>query len=361
MNFIEIIKNILNFEILKNPISVWILAIMVYIVIFFLLKKIVKFIVRYISTTIKDKKMNFWIILLKQIEAIPKYFYIAIEIYVPLKLLAMPKMIDTIINGVFAMVMIIQAVNILNTIVVYGLKGAFTKKGKLEETTLNALKLITKIVLRAIAILLLLSNLGIEVSPLLASLGIGWIAIAFALQSILQDLFSSFSIISSRPFKVGDYISLWGDNSWTVKEISLKSTHVTTRKWYDIRIPNKEILNNTLENYGRMKHRRIRFEIWVTYDTSTKQLKKIPNMIKKVIEKEDDIMFERSKLIELGSYSINFKTSYLIQNKSYITYLEKNENILLGILELFEKEKIKIALPTQVIHTDNENIDTEEK
>lgn len=173
MNFIEIIKNILNFEILKNPISVWILAIMVYIVIFFLLKKIVKFIVRYISTTIKDKKMNFWIILLKQIEAIPKYFYIAIEIYVPLKLLAMPKMIDTIINGVFAIVMIIQAVNILNTIVVYGLKGAFTKKGKLEETTLNALKLITKIVLRAIAILLLLSNLGIEVSPLLASLGIG--------------------------------------------------------------------------------------------------------------------------------------------------------------------------------------------
>lgn len=84
-------------------------------------------------------------------------------------------------------------------------------------------------------------------------------------------------------------------------------------------------------------------------------------MIKKVIEKEDDIMFERSKLIELGSYSINFKTSYLIQNKSYITYLEKNENILLGILELFEKEKIEIAFPTQVIHTDNKNIDTEEK
>ncbi len=350
MNTIEIMKNITSIEVFNTPLSKWILAIIIYLLITFLLKRTVRFIISHIDKAIKDRSKNFRILLLQQIEEIPKYFYITVELYIPLQLITMPDIFSKIITGIFAVVLLIQIVKILQELLTYSLKWAFTKKWKLEETTLNALRLFIKIILRSIGLILLLSNLGIEISPLLASLGIWGIAVAFALQNILQDLFSSFSIISSRPFKVGDYIKLW-DIAGTVKEISLKATHILSIKGYEIRIPNKEILNGVLENYRKMNYRRVRFEIGVVYDTNPSQLKKIPKMIQKIIEQEDNITFERAKLTELASYSIQFKISYIIHDKSYTTYLDKNSSILIAILEKFEKEKIEIAFPTQVIHT----------
>ncbi|NOZ44449.1 MAG: mechanosensitive ion channel family protein [bacterium] len=138
--------------------------------------------------------------------------------------------------------------------------------------------------------------------------------------------------------------------------MSLKSTHITSIKGYDVRIPNKDILNNTLENYGKMKYRRVRFDLGVVYNTPVDKLKKIPQIIQNIIEKEDEVMFERCHLTELASYSINFKTSYVIKKKDYQIYLHINEHVLLEILEKFEKEAIELAFPTQVIHSKNETI-----
>lgn len=343
-----------NIVVLANPLSRRILAVAVYIVVFLLLKKVVKLTVKTIHHFIENRNVNFRVLLLQQVEEIPKFFYIILELYIPLKLLVLPEILDKIINGFFTFVVLVQVIQLLNNILLYSLQGMFSKKGKLEKTTANALKLTIKITLRIIGAILLMSNLGIEVSPLLASLGIWGIAVAFAMQNMLQDIFSSFSIILSRPFKVGDFISLWGDYKGTVIDITMKATRIKTIKGHQIRIPNKELINSKLENFGNMEYRRVRFDVGVTYDTPVKVLKEIPKIIEKIVAKQEIVDFERCKLTELGAYSLNFKVSVLIQDPTYNLYLDLNEELLLGILEQFEKKDIEIAFPTQVIHAWNE-------
>jgi len=351
--FISTMKT-LEFIILWNPASRWILAILVYITILFSLKNIIKFIVKRIHKFIENKKRNIIVAILKEIEDIQKYFYIAIELFIPLQLIKLPNIIDHIINGIFTFIMLIQIIHIANNILVFSLKKIFTKQGKLEKTTVNAIRLIVKVLLWTIGWIILLSTFGIEISPLLASLWIWGLAIAFAAQNMLQDLFSSFSIIISKPFKVWDYIKIDNEHSGVVNHITLKATHITSIKGHDIRLPNKDILNGKLENFATMKHRRVRFNIWVEYGTPTKLLKQIPKIIENIINKyKDDINFERAKMTELSTYSINFKISYDIHSKDYQLYLSKNQSILLDILEAFEKNNIKIAYPTQTIHTTN--------
>jgi small-conductance mechanosensitive channel len=170
---------------------------------------------------------------------------------------------------------------------------------------------------------------------------------------MLQDLFSSFSIILSKPFKVGDYIKVDNEHTGIVKTITLKATHITSIKGHDIRVPNKDVLNNKIENYASMKYRRVRFDIGVSYATTSKKLRDIPGIIEEIIARhEEDIDFERVKMTELATYSIVFKISYVIRSKDYDLYLNKNQEILLDILERFEKLAIEIAYPTQTIFTE---------
>ena len=233
--------------------------------------------------------------------------------------MTLPDIIEKIIDWIFTLVVLLQAIHILNNVLITWLKKLFTKEDKLEKTTINAIRIFVKITLRIIGGIFLLSNLGIEVSPLLASLGIGGIAIAFAAQSMLQDLFSSFSIIMSKTFKVGDYIRLNDEHSGIVSNINLKATHITAINWHEIRVPNKNVLSNEIENYSNMPHRRVRFDIWVEYHTSIKKLKEIPQIIEKIIQKhKKDIDFERTKMTKLWEYNINFKVSYLIHKPDYI-------------------------------------------
>lgn len=355
MTFYQQAIKLLSFEIFQNPVSHILIAILSYIWIFFIIKNIVKFTITHIEKYVDHKKMNFGIMLLDIIKNTPKYFFITLEIYIPLKLLTLPDIIDQIINWIFTFVILTQIIRILNRILLHSLSWIFSHKGKVEKTTQNALQLIIKISLWGIWLLILLSNLWVEISPLLASLWIWGLAIAFALQSMLQDVFSSFSIILSKPFKVGDYIKIW-DKKWSVKEISMKATYITTVMGHEVRIPNKLILENELENYGKMKHRRIRFELWVTYDTAIKKLKKITKIISNIIDAEVDVEYERCRLTELWTYSIKFKISYMVTKADYQTYLVVNENILINILEALEKEQIELAFPTSVIHSNDKNI-----
>jgi len=350
--FLETIQNILKYQILNNTVQTIVIAVITYFIIRLLLKKWVGFTQTHIKNYLKKNKDNkgFGSLLLDIIQNMPKYFFIILEIYIPLNILNFTNTWNEIIKWFFLFIVLLQVIRILNRIIIYSIKGMFTHKGKVEQTSLNALQLVFKIVLRTIGWLLLLSNLNIEITPLIASLGVGWIAIAFALQNILQDFFSSFSIILSRPFKVWDYIIIW-EKSWTVTEITLKATHIKTTMGYEVRIPNTEILAKDLENRGRMKYRRIRFDIWVEYKTPTKKLKIIPEMIELALSNIDNIEYERTKLSELASYSIKFTTSYVIWSPAYAVYIDVRQSVLLNILEKLEKEKIKIAFPTQVIIT----------
>ena len=196
-------------------------------------------------------------------------------------------------------------------------------------------------------------NLWVNLTPLLAWFWVAWIAVAFALQNILTDLFSSFSIILSKPFIVGDYIKIWEwstEKIWIVKKITLKSTTLQTIQWQEVIIPNSNVLATEVINYRTMKNRRQRINIWVTYDTWLKKLKLIPEIIKEVVSSQENVDFEWCYLEKMWEFSINFLMSYNILDPDLQKSLEINEKIYLWIIEKFQKEWIEFAFPSQTIY-----------
>ena len=279
----------------------------------------------------------------------PRWIFIVFEIYIAISFLTFPPKIALILKSIFLFVVTIFAIKIIIKCVDFSLEKFFRK----DKTAKKSIETIVTILVRALWIFVYLTNIWVDLTPVLAWFGIAWIAVAFALQNILTDLFSSFSIILSKPFIVGDYIKIWewsSEKIWTVKQISLKSTTIKTIQWQDVIIPNSNILATEVINYRTMKSRRQRISIWVTYDTWIKKLKLIPEIIKDIVSQHKDVEYERCYLEKMWDFSINFLISYNILNPDYEASLKINEKIYLELIEKFEKEWIEFAFPSQTIY-----------
>ncbi|MFN3909708.1 MAG: mechanosensitive ion channel family protein [Candidatus Anstonellaceae archaeon] len=223
------------------------------------------------------------------------------------------------------------------------------EEGQDSEGILHLGNQIVKYTTWIIAILFILTNFGIEIGPLLAGASIGGIAIAFAMQNILSDIFSSFSIYFDKPFRIGDLIVI-GQDSGIVRKIGIKSTRLTSLQGEEIIISNKMLTESKINNYKRMEKRRVVFQIGVTYETPIQKLKKIPKIIKKIIEEDKDLEVDRVNFIKFGDFALIFEIAYFVRSNSYATYAAKQEQINLKIMEEFKKEKISFAYPTQLIY-----------
>lgn len=207
------------------------------------------------------------------------------------------------------------------------------------------------------AFLYLLYVSRIDLSGAVVGLGVTGIAIAFALQSILGDAFSAFSIYFDRPFEIGDYVVI-GNDEGTVTHISMKSTRLKTLRGEELVVSNKEITTGSIRNFKKMENRRVVFPLSVAYATPVKKLKKIPSIIKTSIENSGDVVFERAHFKELGTYSLNFEVVYLLRDPSYTKYLDVQQTINYALMEAFEKEHIEFAFPTQKILVDSSSVQT---
>ena len=182
----------------------------------------------------------------------------------------------------------------------------------------------------------------------MAGLGIGGIAIAFALQNILSDIFASFSIYFDKPFKVDDFIII-GDDKGVVKKIGIKSTRIQTLQGEELVISNKELTESRVHNYKKMERRRIVFVFGVTYETPTEKVKKIPSIIKDIIEKTELADIDRVHFKEFADFSLNFEVVYYLKTSDYAEYMDTQQEINLAMKEHFEKEQIEFAYPTQTV------------
>ena len=251
-----------------------------------------------------------------------------------------------------AMTLVISwyVVQTILAVVKYGFSRYISKKQRYEEnfdpTVLMFMKQVSAIVIWVAAALVIAQNLGFEVTTILGGLGIGGFAVAFAVQNLLSDVFSSISIYFDKPFKIGDFIVV-GQDSGVVKKIGIQSTRIQTLQGQELIISNKELTESRVNNYKRMQTRRVVFTVGVEYGTPIKKLKEIPSIIKEIIEKEPDAEFDRSHLNVLGDFSLNFETVYRITSSEYTVYMDTQQKIYLELLAAFEKEKIEIAFPTQ--------------
>jgi small-conductance mechanosensitive channel len=164
----------------------------------------------------------------------------------------------------------------------------------------------------------------------------------------LADIFASFSIHFDKPFKVGDFIII-GNDMGTVKKIGIKSTRITTLEGDELVVSNRDLTETRVHNYKRMRKRRVSFELGVEYSTPVKKLKKIPKIVEGIIKGIDLLEFDRAHFKNFGDFSLNFEVVYYLKSKDYNVYMDKQQEINLKIKEKFDKERIKIAFPTQQI------------
>jgi small-conductance mechanosensitive channel len=234
----------------------------------------------------------------------------------------------------------------------YIIKKKVDKKKQEADEQVALIRFLGTIIKGTVVILiivLLLSNMGINVSSILAGIGIGGIAIAFALQNILSDLFSAVSIFFDKPFQRGDFIVI-GSDLGVVKHIGLKSTRIETLQGQELVVSNNDITTTRVNNYKKMKKRRIVFSFGVEYGTVLQKLKKIPNIVKEIIEKTEYAEFDRAHFKEFGNFSLNFEVVFYVPISDYAIYMDTQQEINYKLVDAFKKEKIEFAFPTQTIY-----------
>ncbi len=226
--------------------------------------------------------------------------------------------------------------------------------------SLRGIDKVLKIVILSFGIVLILANLGFNVTALITGLGIGGVAIALAVQKILEDLFNYFVIIIDKPFEEGDFI-VFGDFAGTVEFIGLKSTRIRSLSGEQVIVSNSNLLNEKIQNYKRMKERRVVFKIGVIYETPLEKLKKIPEIVKGIIDSIDKARFDRCHFVNFGDYSLDYEVVYYISDSDYLTYMNIHQKINLELVKKFNEEGIEFAYPTQVVYVEKQPSQGEEK
>lgn len=281
----------------------------------------------------------------------PLVFLITIiGVYIAVDYLFLPASIEKWIKAFFQILIALKLTSSVSYLIGLLIDYYFDQHKHLHNNTnLRAISKVTVRVLLWVSIfIVVVTNLGYNLNSLLAGLGIGGVAIAFAVQGILQDLFSSVSIYIDRPFQIGDYIVV-GEKKGTVQSIGMKTTRIKTLQGEELVIPNAMLTGKEIENFRKMQERRIVFLFGIVYETPLAKLKKIPKMIEEIVVKHENARFDRAHFTTFGDFSLNFEVVYFINSAEYNDYMDLQQAINFELMEQFEKEKIEFAYPTQKV------------
>ena len=276
---------------------------------------------------------------------------ILFSIYFGSLILVLPARFTAILNKLIIVGFLMQAA-IWGTGLIQFWVERYKKKKLAEDaasvTSFTALGFVLRLVLWSVILLLILDNLGVDITTLVAGLGVGGIAVALAVQNILGDLFASLSIVLDKPFVIGDFIIV--DNYLgSVEHIGLKTTRLRSLTGEQLVISNSDLLKSRIRNFKRMYERRVLFTLGVTYQTPLEKLQIIPPMIKEIIDKQEHARFDRAHFKEYGNFSLNFEIVYWVQSPDYVIYMNIQQAINLEIFKQFEENGIEFAYPTQTL------------
>lgn len=210
---------------------------------------------------------------------------------------------------------------------------------------------ILKVLVWIVGFLTILSNLGININTFITGFGIGGIAVAFAAQSIISDLFNYFVITFDKPFIKGDYIQIDKD-SGTVEYIGIKSTRIRRNSGEQLLISNTNLLSSRIQNYRILEKRRRYVLIRVEYSTPLEKLKIIPDILKKIVEDIDSTEFYTARFVEFDDSSLNFELIYYVHIKNYDGFIAVVEDVNLKIIEEFNKLEVSFALPSRTLYVE---------
>jgi small-conductance mechanosensitive channel len=337
----------------KNTAEDWfyaLLSALVFMLLVKLLQRLLALRLRHVARTSSTTADDFLLAVLGGTRLLP---VVIAGLYLGSKFLTLPGTLEKLADRTFAIVLIVQAGLWVSRGLLFWLAHHFSQGEKEDEgaraMTLSLLSFLGQVAIWVVLLLLMLENLGVNVTTLVASLGIGGVAVALALQNILGDLFASLSIAIDKPFVIGDFIVV-GDTMGSVEHVGLKTTRVRSLGGEQVVLSNTDLLKGRIHNYKRMQERRVLFAIGVAYGTSPDLLEQIPMLIREAVTAQTGTRFDRAHFKSFGASSLDFEVVYYMLLSDYNLFMDAQQAINLQLVRSLAQLGIAFALPTQKLH-----------
>ncbi len=351
------LDNFLNTTFFTDQIRFWFTAFFVFLVTAYVVPFFINtFIIKYLEAISKSTETKFDDLITKIVESLGSPFYISLGLYLGSKTLILDENINLAVRAIVIIVATFYITRTIQQILNYFLLN-YNEKRKNEDEGIDSsvvglINISASVILWSFSLLFVLQSFSVNVLALAGGLGISGIAIAFALQNILAEIFASLAIYLDKPFKQGDFIVV-GTDSGHVERIGIKSTRIKSLEGQILIVSNKELSDVRVNNYSTLQRRRIIYDIGVEYSTTSKQLRLIPQLVEEILDEMDICEFGRCHFKTFGDFSLIFEIVYFINNSDYGTFMDIQQKVNLELKEKFEQNKINFAFPTQTIQLQN--------
>ncbi|UAW97932.1 mechanosensitive ion channel family protein [Halopseudomonas nanhaiensis] len=226
---------------------------------------------------------------------------------------------------------------------------SLTRDGKRRNpVTTTVIGIMIRIVVWTMMLLSILANLGVDITAMVASLGVGGIAIALALQTLLSDVFASLAIGIDKPFEIGDFV-VFGEVAGNIEHIGLKTTRIRALSGEQIVCANADLLSKILHNYKRMNTRRIVFKFGIMYSTPTDKVREVAALVRRVVDSVADTHFDRAHFVAFDDSQLTFEVVHIVQSSDYNRYMDIQQEINLGLLQGCRDLGVGFAFPTRSV------------
>jgi MscS family membrane protein len=257
---------------------------------------------------------------------------------------------------VFALSLVWAAHHLVDIVASYFEQIAKNTENKFDDLLVPLMRKSAKVFTICIGVIYIAHSLTINVTNLLAGLGIGGLAFALAAKDTLSNLFGSLTVILDRPFQIGDWVTIGDSIEGIVEEVGFRSTRIRTFYTSLITLPNNQLTNTHIDNYGKRSFRRYTTTLGVQYDTPPKKIEAFCEGIRQLIISSPATRkdYFNVYLKGFGASSIDIHIYMFWDVPDYVTELSVKHRFLLDILRLAHQLKISFAFPTQTVHLFNE-------
>jgi small-conductance mechanosensitive channel len=277
-----------------------------------------------------------------------QFLFVALALYAAELCLTLTDRVQHLVSNIVLILVLLQAGLWAGRSVRFYLEMKELERGadQVFAGSLDIINFVARLAIWSMLILVALDNLGVNITALLAGLGVGGVAVALALQNVLGDLFASLSIALDKPFVVGDSLVI-DTYIGKVEHIGIKTTRLRSETGEQIILSNADILKSRVRNFGRAQEQRALATIRVPYDTPGEKLQGIPKMLESIVREQANARFERCHLKTLGESALHFELSYFVQQPSLNPPLDLQHAVNLRIIDEFRRQGVEFDYPTQ--------------
>ncbi|HSH45786.1 MAG TPA: mechanosensitive ion channel family protein [Longimicrobiales bacterium] len=348
---------ILQYSYYENSLQTWAIALGIMILVTIGLGIATRFIIRNVRRFSKVTANELDDVVVAILEKTKTFFYLAMGVVAASQILILPERGRAALNYLVLVALALQ-LGIWGSAAIRASLKRYAdqrmEKDPASATTVIFMGFILQVTLWVIIFLVTLDTMGVDVTALIAGLGIGGIAVALAVQNVLGDLLASLSIVLDKPFVVGDFIVV-GDLSGNVEHIGLKTTRVRSLSGEELVFSNNDLLSSRIHNYKKLRERRIVFAFGLVYQTSRELLEQIPDVVKEAVEAVENTRFDRAHLKSFGASSLDFEVVYYMLVPEYNAYMDAQQAINLILFSRFEELGAEFAYPTQTLFVTRED------